>query len=381
MEYNPFMKRTIPIFLLLIALCAPVFASYSFLDGRLVFDFAPISPLFEESIAYPFSNNLRFSYIMAPKSLDNVVNTILVSADDGEGNAVYKELEFKTAEAKNTKFWQLKGAVDIGLLRLSYKDIAQVEGYIHGGINTIFGAYGGVDCLGFDGQYGGGIAARFFDSLSMRFGIHHFSGHWGDEILADFYASYSSSEYRAITEYTRNNSWYMGLSYDLFGILKLGLEAELPQNKAWIRPAAHVPAETVKPSSEESPEAANTSAHIWSQEGFPGKDNSSYPSSYKAWRIGLSIEAQYRLENIGRVYGGVDFQFHQDGKIDPQTATYDPSRPWAFETSAVIGFALNDDPRLPEFNIELGYHKGRFPLLNYWFRNTEYFSFGVGLTL
>ena len=376
-------KKIIFIAIAMLIITASVFATLEFGSGNISLDFAPIKPLYMESIAYPFSNNVRFSYLIAPGKPENVTNTILVSADDGTGNPTYKELEFKELNTHNTKYWALKSCTDIGLFRLTWKDKAAVEIYIHGGINSVFGAYGGVDCLGFDGQYGAGISALLFDSIAMRVGFHHYSGHWGDEILGDFFArGYTEgTDYKAITEYTRNNSWYFGAGYSLFDTFRVGIDVELPESKAWIRPAAHVPGYTTKPSSEESPEAANTSDHIWTQEGFEDRDNRFYPNSYKAWRIGLSLEAQYRIENIGRVYGGIDIQFHQDGKIDPVSATYSEDRAWKKEFSAVLGFAFQDKDILPEFNIEFTYHNGRFPLLNYWFNDIEYYSVGIGLTL
>jgi hypothetical protein len=375
-------KTLLGLFLLLTISISSAFSTIDFgKNNDFQLDFAPIDPLYKESLAYPFANTFRFNYMIAPKTEGNVANTILVSADNG-GSPSYKELEYKDPNTHNTKFWGLKSSINIGILRLTYKDIAAVEGYIHGGINTVFGAYGGVDCLGFDGQYGAGISALLLDSIALRAGFHHFSGHWGDEILNDFYSKgYSESEYKTITEYTRNNSWYLGASYDLKGYLRFAVDAELPMANSWIRPAAHVPAETTKPSSEESPEDANTAEHIWSQEGFDDRDNHHYPDSYKAWRIGLSIEAQYPIKNVGRVYAALDLQLHQDGKIDIATADYNADLPWKKEFSAVLGFAFQDYKELPEFAVELGYHKGRFPLLNYWFQDVEYFSVGIGLTL
>ena len=376
-------KKSIFLAIAILLITASAFATIGFGSGNFTLDFAPVKPLYRESLAYPFSNNVRFSYLIAPEKPENVTNTILVSADDGTGNPTYRELEFKDFNTHNTKYWALKSCSNIGLLRLTWKEKAAVEIYIHGGINSVFGAYGGVDCLGFDGQYGAGISALFFDSIAIRAGFHHYSGHWGDEILADFFSrGYTEgTDYKAITEYTRNNSWYFGASYSLSDILRFAVDVELPESKAWIRPAAHVPAYTTKPSSEESPEKANTSDYIWTQEGFNDRDNSFYPSSYKAWRIGLSLEAQYKIDNIGRGYAGIDIQLHQDGKIDPVTATYSGDLGWKKEYSAVLGFAFLDDDILPEFNIEFTYHKGRFPLLNYWFNDIEYYSVGLGLTL
>src|SRR5574344_834435 len=354
--------------------------SLTFSQDVFTFTLAPIHPVYQESKAYTFSNNVRFSYLKSPGEEEYAVNALLATKKNQEGEVEYASLPFKAADPHNTSFWYMKSASDIALLRLEWKDYVTVEGYIHGGINTLFGAYGGVDTLGFDGQYGGGLDLGLFDTVFLRFGVHHFSGHWGDEVLYDFYETYKKGEdYLSLTEYTRNNSWYMGMRIQPFSFISVGLEAELPQNKAWIRPAAHVQGNTEKPSSEESPEKANTSSHIWNQEGAEGRNNLSYPSSYKAWRIGLDIEGQYAINEKTRLYSILDIQFHQDGKINPLSALYEEDRPWETEYTLAFGLGMREKEELPEFVIEVSLHSGRVPLLNYWFKKTKYVAVGVGL--
>lgn len=370
------MKKIIAILLTLIT-CFSLFAEYSFFNDDLTFTIAPISPLYKENPAQSFANNIRFAMNISPKDEKYAVNSVLVTTNDSEG---YVELPFKDASSHNTKFWYMKSAADIALLRFEYKDAIKLEGYIHGGINTLFGAYGGVDALGFDGQYGGGINLSIFDTAILRLGIHHFSGHWGDEILNDFRERYSSPlDYTGLTEYTRNNSYYMGVNLNVLPFLTIGAEAELPERKAWIRPASHVPAFTSKPSSEESPEKGNTSGHIWKQEGKDGRNNHDYPDSYKAWRLGLNLLLSYPINDEIRIYGAYDVRFHQDGMIDITTAKYNENGKWDIEHNLALGIGFLESEGRPEFVIEVSYHNGRVPLLNYWFKHTEYLSIGVGL--
>lgn len=369
------MKKLILFLILLLSVVIPAFA----VDG-FSFTLAPIHPIYQESKAYTFSNNVRFSYLKSPGDKEYAINSLLVAKQNAQGEVEYVPLPFSEAKAHNTSFWYMKSATDIAILRFEWKNYITLEGYIHGGINTLFGAFGGVDTLGFDGQYGGGLDLGLFDKVFLRFGVHHFSGHWGDEVLYDFYEKYEKgADYLAITEYTRNNSWYMGMRVQPFSFISIGLEAELPQKKAWIRPAAHVPAFTEKPSSEESPEKANTSSHIWNQEGAEGRNNLSYPADYRAWRIGLDIEGQYSINEKTRVYSVFDIQFHQDGKINPVTALYEDDRAWEKEYTLALGLGLREREELPEFVIEVSLHSGRVPLLNYWFKKTQYVAVGVGL--
>ena len=357
-----------------------IVTSLTFAGDVFSFTLAPIHPIYQESKAYTFSNNVRFSYLKSPSESQWAINSLLVTKENEEGEVEYVSLPFKDANSHNTAFWYMKSASDIALLRFEWKNYVTLEGYIHGGINTLFGAYGGVDTLGFDGQYGGGLDLGLFDKVFLRFGIHHFSGHWGDEVLYDFYERYEKDvDYLSLTEYTRNNSWYMGVRVEPVSFVSIGVEAELPQNKAWIRPAAHVPGYTEKPSSEESPEKANTSAHIWNQEGAGGRNNTSYPSTYKAWRIGVDIEGQVRISDTLRIYSAFDVQFHQDGKINPVSALYEENRAWDKEYTLILGLGMRETDKMPEFVVEVSLHSGRVPLLNYWFKKTKYLSVGVGL--
>ena len=370
------MKKLSSFFILLLVVVSIAFAGDVF-----SFSVAPITPIYKESVAHTFSNNVRFSYLKTPKDAEYAVNALLATKKNEEVNVEYVSLPFRDADGHNTSFWYMKSASDIALLRFSWKNYVVLEGYIHGGINTLFGAYGGVDTLGFDGQYGGGLDLGLFDKVFLRFGVHHFSGHWGDEVLYDFYERYEKGvDYLSLTEYTRNNSWYMGVRIQPVSFVSLGVEAELPQNKAWIRPASHVPGFTEKPSSEESPEKANTSAHIWNQEGASGRDNRSYPDSYKAWRIGVDIEGVWQISDQMKLYSAFDVQFHQDGKINPVSALYEENREWEKEYTLALGMGLKESKNLPEFVFEVSLHSGRVPLLNYWFKKTKYVSLGVGLS-
>lgn len=390
--------KTHRILFVIILLCfvfVPCFGAYTFGGDDFSLTLAPMDPLFKESRAYPFSNNIAFRYLFSPADTDFLPTDILATdagANGGEGG--YIELPFKDSNVKNNKYWNLKSAINIGFLRFQFRDIVALEAYIHGGLNTVFGAYGGVDVIGFDGQYGAGFSLQLFEQLTFRFGFHHFSGHWGDEILKDFLERHESigqdengnpiivRNYDGITEYTRNNSYLFDLSYQPVRYIKFLVEAELPVHVGWVRPAAHVPADTIKNTSEESPDHGKPlSEHIYNQEGLPGHNNNAYPSSYKAWRIGLGIEAEVPIPTVGCAYLAADMQLHQDGKINLRTLKYEQDRPWDMEFTVALGLSLQELPNLPDFTIELAYHDGRFPLLNFFFQRSRYFSAGLVVTI
>lgn len=364
---------------------APVFGAYTFFGDDFSITLAPMDPLYKESRAYPFTNNVAFRYFVSPKDTQYLPTDILATdASANEGNGAYVRRSFKDPNENNNKYWNLKSAINIGLLRFEYKDIMALEGYIHGGLNTVFGAYGGVDVLGFDGQYGAGVTMQLFRQLTFRFGFHHFSGHWGDEILKDFMERNDEDSYDGITEYTRNNSYLFDVSYQPVRYVKFLVEAELPMHVGWIRPAAHVPADAIKNTSEESPDYGKPlSGYIYGQEFGSEfeRNNDSYPSSYKAWRIWLGVEFEVPIPTVGLSYLATDLQLHQDGKINLDTLEYESDRPWDMEFTVALGLSLEEVANLPDFTIELAYHDGRFPLLNFFFQRSRYLSLGLVVTI
>ena len=383
------MKRILLFAFLVLTIASHVFAASAAiaLSDNISLTLFPADPIYQESRAYPFSNDFSFSFFASPKQEEYIVNKVLVTnpgVDQVSGR--YKEYEVESLDLSDNIFWQLKAATNVGFLRFSYKDIVEIEGYLHGGVNTVHGAYGAQDVLGHDGQYGAGVAIGLFDKLAIRVGFHHFSGHWGDEVLTEFYGdefwsdSYNPPEkgpgkdFYKLTEYTRNNSTLIDVSYSPFKFFRVLAEFEIPEKSAWIRPAAHIPSDTLVPNSENP-----LDERIYSQEGF--KKGNDYPKSFQAYRIGLGAEFEYPIDNIGYAYLAGDIQLHQDGKINLETLEYEEDRPWDIEYTITAGFAFQMQDNMPELAIKLSYHDGRFPLLNYFFQESRYFSVGIGLVI
>ena len=98
-------------------------------------------------------------------------------------------------------------------------------------------------------------------------------------------------------------------------------------------------------------------------------------------RIGLGAELEIPVPTVGLAYLAFDMQFHQDGKINLETLEYEEDRPWDMEYTFALGLSFQEREDMPEVTLELGYHDGRFPLLNYFFQRSRYFSAGLILTL
>lgn len=85
----------------------------------------------------------------------------------------------------------MKLGTSLGICRLRFEDVPffktlDAELNAAGYINTIFNLFGKNDVLDFDGSFQFGATARFNDMFSIRAGIHHFSGHYGDEMLEKY---------------------------------------------------------------------------------------------------------------------------------------------------------------------------------------------------
>ncbi|MGH0052874.1 MAG: hypothetical protein ACQ5SW_05755 [Sphaerochaetaceae bacterium] len=331
------------------------------------FEMAPIDPLFREPLADPFSHGTSFRYVSVSDP-DSVPHSVLV-CEDGQ----YKEIAFEDDDFQEAhNFWHMKSAANIGLLRFTFGPI-QMEGYLQGGINTVFQAFGSQDALGFDGMYGAGVTVRLFDIVAIQGGFHHFSGHWGDEILSNLVErGYDLSSFH-LEEYTRGNSWMAGLSLEPTHHLRAYCFAELPMKSAWIRPGVHVPSFVIKPNSTDQSQFE----YITGQEGLSGLQP--YDDSYKAWRFQYGLEYRIPVSSFGSLFFAGDMQLHQDGQTLHQVNGYSADNPWETEYTVGGGFEFNQSLLGRKFRLEVYYHEGRFPLLNYFFQRSKYLVMGLAI--
>ncbi len=354
--------------LVLLVLClTPLFASEEQSQPFLRFELAPMEPLFREPLADPYSCNSRISH-MSMSNEESIPHTVLIS--NGEE---YEEISFRDVDfANRNEFWQLKSAVNLGLMRLSLGPI-QVEGYLQGGLSSTFQGFGALDTLGFGGIYGAGVSVRLFNILALQGGLHHFSGHWGDETLMTLAEQGIDLSTTKLEEYTRGNSWIAGLSLDLNDRSRIYGFAELPMDHAWIRPGIHVPSYVFKPGSTDQSQFE----YITGQENLT--DLEANDPSYKAWRLQSGFEYRIPVLKLGSLYLAGDVQLHQDGQTLHQVGSFSLDNPWEIEFTVGGGVEFNQTLLGRKIRLEVYYHDGRFPELNYFYQRSRYISMGFAV--
>lgn len=367
-------RRLIVVACALMAIASPgrLFAQIKLFGGGLMFNLIDSDSLYPEYLADPYSLSSGLKYFQVT-DFESVPQTVLASNGSEYIEipfARYSESEFDS----HNSFYQIKGFVNLSLARLEIGKIIKAEVGIAGGLNSVFQAFGGTDTLGFDGIWRLGGTVRLLDKVSIRYSMHHFSGHWGDETIEDLPepGDPDYQPYLRLVEYVRASTELVGVSIDPFPWARLYLEAGLPMKEAWVRPGIHVPAGHLSPSGDDLAD------HILSQEGLL-EEVESYDSAYKAWEIQAGAEFKWRILDWGSLFLAGDLQFHQDGQTLHQVGGYDPDNPWEFEYTVGGGLEYEKGFIGRKIRIEAYYHEGRFPLTNYFYQRSNYLSLGLAI--
>ncbi len=268
----------------------------------------------------------------------------------------------------NSQYLLLKVGFSQSLFRFSSSLLPglQVEGMLQGMLNTAFINGGGMDNLGFDGIYFYGLVCSFTEKMQIRLGKHHFSGHYGDEILFPYITAAAQTLNEDLVEYTRDNSYLLGISINPYPQLRLYGEAELPENDSWLRPFFHRP-------------------DNFYEKGGPGwwmdsyRTDNPYGFLYAAVRLQAGAEIELKLPLIGTVYAACDFQFYQSGKTEHWGEGFDPDNPWESGCTLAVGKIFTNTIAGFSPKISYVYHSGRFPLLNYFYHRENYTSIMITL--
>ncbi len=349
------------ILFLLIAITAPGAASPSM--RSLSFDLYAADALFPEARADPHSSGSKLHVLSV---LEGQPRSIKV-----EGANTYDDVAIYNGDAyaSETLYAQLKTGLNLGLLRLSYKDSIAAEFAFQGSLNSVFQGFGGADMLGFDGAFFIGTNVELFNMLIVRYGFQHYSGHYGDETLENV-RDHSGSTATPV-EYCRDNNILAGVSLPMGNNLRIYADASKPLGESWMHPAVHIPSWVII-------ETSGEPLYIAASNG-EGIDPDALPASYNAWTIQTGAELTVPLR-FGEVFLAGDLKLHQDGQTKHMPGQYDEDNPWEKEFSVGGGVAFYQSGGLGKAQIEVYYHDGRFPLFNYFYQRTKYISVGFGFS-
>lgn len=362
------MKRIGILLLFLVVLLVPCFSSYQMFGDTLEFTWVAEDALYPESMVNPFSSASSLNILMVAQGQPRFVkyaNSISGSYDDV---AIYNGASY----ADEKLYVQLKTGLNIGFFRFSFKDMIEMELGFQGALNTVFQGFGGADNLGFDGVFFFGASMRLFQMVTVRAGLQHYSGHYGDETILNINKNIPGQGGDPI-EYTRDNNLLFGLSFKPISQLRVYADASLPLTKSWMHPAIHIPSWVIKPSSGEF--------LLGVEAGHEGIGAPAFSDSYKAWIINAGVEVRYPLRRVGSLFLAAEVTANQDGQTLHTVGSYDPDNAWELEYTVGAGLEFDQDVGSSQARILVTYHDGRFPLLNFFYQRTKYISVGCSLSL
>lgn len=307
-------------------------------------------------------------------------------------------------------YLHMRMGVSASLLRFRFEGekIPSIDAEISiaGALNTIFNIFSNSNALEFDGTWFVGANTQVADKYLLRFGMHHFSGHYGDETLdlfynnnlidfnefspngesgkinSDFAGKNPSYDYylHNLVEYVRDNYWIIGASADLpYGFRVYG-EFEWPWAGVWLRPFSSNPIGHETQDGLPLIDYVGMSSEGFTEEQVTLEKQLKTGHGYNALRAHTGIEFRYSFKNVGTVFASFDIQFHQDGQTKHMPNSYSPDNPWEKEYSFVGGLELGDLVPGKNVRIEIGYHNGRVNGVNFFYQRSKVVSVGLSIS-
>lgn len=394
------------VFVVLFGMC--LFASVSFDTIRNIFKdveltYITLSPLYKEPIADDWSFNFSAQSLSC---ISGGVNSVLVQTKYEEGREncylnfdkvngeyietyVHEMAHFSDSYAKS--FIQLKPGISLGFLKLGFGDFT-IEGNIRLGGNAVIENANVCDVFGFDGMYGYGVNFAYKNRICMHAGLHHFSGHIGDEVQLRVLESSDEKDrsymdrmqlseteggyINKFFEYVRQDSFILAVSWQPNNFLRIYSQADINlSDMNTIRPWILVPngiMSTEEPGSSLIERIGTAEDDIDSN---ASERAYKYSDNYKGFIFNFGIEFSKKLSNIGTLSLAYNCRINQEGQTYYQYNTYKDSNPWYFDHTVVASFAIKDSPLC----LEAKYHNGQFPLLNFVHVRDSYFSLGASI--
>lgn len=399
------MKRLlfVPVFFLF-ALCVVSASVFSF-------EAVPASgPLFKEPVADPYSfmTRIHIQKALNPDLRPTSIKAAVRIVDGDSSRSDYIMLPVSDAMVSNpdkySNYLEMRLGTAASLARFRYDGNGSfpsidAEITVGGALNTLFMIFNSSASLGFDGTWMAGASIRVGDMFTVRGGMHHFSGHYGDEIIdsfyernridfndnrrinADFEGRESGKEYylHNLVEYVRDNYWIVGASLDLpFGFRVYG-EFEWPFGNVWLRPFSSTPAGHNTQDGTPLLEYVGGSSEGFTDEQVQDELRRKTGTGYNVLRAHVGAEFSFSISREVSCFLSMDIQFHQDGQTKHMPNEYSPDNPWDKEFSLVGGFELGDLVPGRYVRIEVGYHNGRVSTTDWFYQRSEVVFVGLSI--
>lgn len=359
------------------------------------------TPLFREPVADPYAFNTHVYVVYDAKSNSQCMLRTLVSNGPDKNNSTYSFIDLPYTDEKDNFLVNMKISGNVNAFHFTYdkENFPKLEFELNvaGSMNTLFVLAGSCETLDFDGEYFVGSSVKIADLIAVRFGIHHFSTHWGDETLEKLYDyigltpkentdfTYEGKKYyyHGLIEYVRDNSWLVGVSADLPLGFRVYSEIEIPRSPSWLRPFIHTP--SYYQNSGDGKNDNSGSVGTGNTEGIHNDTQILAESAlkaktgYAALRVHGGVEWRHDF-GFGTLVLATDVQGHQDGKTKHQIGEYAKSNPWDWEVTAGASYefahVLNGEKA---FSIDAYYHYGRTPAQALFYRTGSFIYLGVGI--
>ena len=352
-------KLIITVSCLLLAI-GSVFASFTF-------SFGPHEPYFNPYTLDPYGFNgarLKAFYMTGSNHLGNnmMIEDFNVPVGDPDH---YRIVEYRDFNDKFRLMLNLRTGFGASVLRMGWPEYFMVDFAVHGSLNTVFATTGGADNLGFDGSFFVGGEMRIMDMFTLHAGIRHFSGHVGDEIENDIMNDIGHLNWEPVS-YTRDNMLEIGLGYDGCRYFDIWASFIMPLPGMWWSPYFSQP-DWIHTTGGNPQYTPDRNPAQWAVRG-------AYGDGYGGYIIQLDANVRYPFLGRYEVYASGELKLHQDGMTNHTLTPDDDTARWEPEFSAAIGFSFVNAVENLDLTIELGYHNGRFPLLNFFWKRIESFS-------
>ena len=348
-------RKTIVILIVLSLFPLTLFSSVSFLPEHTFFSSF-------KSDLLSSSNNLEVFY-EAKSNMEG--QFIRFDKKDGVPGEWYLPINDYNKD-KDSFFLHLQTGGSVGFLRFGKESILEMQLVMDAHISSVFYLLRGNDNLGFDGVYFIGGELKLFDSILMRGGIRHFSGHVGDEALLNALGREPSYLGAEMTEFVEDAyEAVLGYHNPEFPYLKGALGVIVPKAESYMMPFVHRP--------------------DWITSG--GKSNSErdplsfairgdYGSSYNGLTLYSEIDGTYPF-SWGSLSASYIITLYESGRTKHTLTPEDDDSSWDITHELRLSLALVNEKLT--LSMDAFVRKGRFPLLNFYWRESTIIGFGFTL--